>query len=180
MLDLVLLLAMTCVAEIDLQGSPDECVIMWSINERSAERRGVSLERHTRQFNAYWRNARARRGRPWIEQLDATDRQPADWPSRRSWERERPKWHRYVEAAERFATEHFKGQQHTACARADDYGGDPDDGKHADDAAPCAQARRVRGCVAEARQAYWDTRPCRYARRRKGRSIPATLAAGRP
>lgn len=182
MLSLVLLLAHTCVAEIDLQDTPAECVVMWEINERKAEQRGIELGRQVRAHGAYWRNPRARRARPWIPQLGAHGVKPADWPARRSWARELPKWHRYVDAAERFAVEHFKGTPRAPlCARADDYGGTPDDGVHADDAAPCAGAEPV-VCMAGARQAYWNTGPCRAARRARGRVrvISAKLAASKP
>jgi hypothetical protein len=182
MLDLILLLAMTCVAEIDLQTSPDECVEMWSINAENADRKKMPLERHTLRFNAYWRNPRAQRARPWIPQLTVHADKPADWPKRRSWKRERERWIAYVEAAERFAVAHFKGETPigvAAAAGADDYGGIPDDGKHADDAAPCGLARRVRRTIPGARQAYWDTAPCRVARRARRRgTLPAAVAAG--
>ena len=178
MLELVLLLAHTCVAEIDLQDAPDECVVMWGIDERLAAQRGVELGQQVREHAAYWRNPRAQRARPWIPQLDVHARAaPADWPARRSWDREREKWIAYVEAAEQFATEHVRGTPRApVCARADDYGGTPDDGVHADDAAPCTRAQRVT-CMAGERQAYWNTGPCRVARR--GRAISAKLAAGR-
>jgi len=180
MLELVLLLAHTCVAEIDLQDSADECVVMWSIAERKAEQRGIELGRQVRAHGAYWRNPRAQRARPWIPQLGAHGVKPADWPRRRSWRRELPKWHRYVDAAERFAVEHFKGTPHPLRCSADDFGG-PVDGKHADDAAPCAGAVAVE-CLPGARQAYWNTGPCRAARRARGRVrvLPAHVAAGRP
>ena len=63
MIELVLLLAQTCVAEIDLQNDPRECVEMWAINEAHAERRNITLAEQTRQYNAFWRRAAARRGR---------------------------------------------------------------------------------------------------------------------
>ncbi len=182
MIELVLLLAQTCVAEIDLQNDPRECVEMWAINEAHAERRNITLAEQTRQYNAFWRRPAARRGRPWIEQLTTQDRPPKDWPTRRSWKRESPLWFGYVVAAEKFAVEHFRGSPRvSACvaAGADHYGG-PVDGKHADDAAPCAFARAVQ-CVDGARQVYWNTGPCRRARRARGRVrvISARLAAGK-
>lgn len=177
MLDLVLLLAMTCVAEIDLQDSPAECVAMWSVNERTARRRDISLAVQTRAYNAYWRNPRARAGRPWIAELDTSGNAPEHWPSKRSWKRSQPLWDAYVDAAEQFVAGAFAGSSGLVCPAADHYGGIPGDGLHADDAAPCAGARRVH-CLPGERQAYWAVRGCRVARR--ARSTSAAVAAARP
>ncbi len=174
MIELILLLAQTCVAEIDLQDKPVECVVMWEINARNADRRGRTLAEQTRAFNAYWKNTH--NGRRWIAELDTAPEPPEHWPSRRNWERERPKWDQYLEAAERFVIERFKGTYTPVCRAANSYGGIPDDGKHADDPAPCARAERV-SCLEGERQAYWNTKPCRIKGRR-GRPIPADVAAG--
>lgn len=169
---LILLLAQTCVAEIDFQETADECVVMWQINARTAERRGVSLQFQTRRYNAYWRVPHTTKA--WVGRLKADGSQPEGWPADRSWLRAQPNWTRYLTKAERF----LQGELAVVSCGADSYGGTPGDGLHADDAAPCAQALRVH-CVAGERQAYWDTARCRAARRsnRKG-PLSAAVAAG--
>lgn len=170
MIELVLLLAATCVAEIDLQDDAEECVVMWSINARTAARRHVSLLTQTLNYNAYWDPRRDQAQKVWIGELLPGDHKPPHWPERRSWDAEKSNWFRYVAAAERFVA---AGGPRNSC-RADHYGGTPGDGKHADDKAPCPQARRVR-CLRNELQAYWDAGPCRRARRRG--MIPADAAA---
>lgn len=175
-MSLVLLLAITCVAEIDLQESTDECVVMWSINERAAQRRRVSLADQTRGYNSWWKVEH--KSRRWIEQLslDETAR-PERWPKSLSWSKYQPRWHAYLDRAVEWLADPARGN---VCRAAQHYGGTPDDGVHADDAAPCQQAKRVR-CLARESQAYWNTTPCGIARRRaaRARALPARVAAGR-
>ena len=174
MLELVLLLAQTCVAEIDLQKNTKECEVMWAVNSREADRRGVSLTKHTRQFNAFW-DPRTKVQRLWIEGLGFTGLEPEHWPKNRSWEREAHRWEAYLTASALFV-DSLKYEQDLTCRMANDYGGDPDDGKYADDYAPCPQAVRVK-CLRREHQAYWNTRPCRRARRNSARLISAAAAS---
>lgn len=187
---LVLLLAQTCVAEIDLHtDGVEECVVMWSINLATAERRDVTLRVQTLAYNAYWdrRNRKHRDRRPWIAQLAGVgEPAPAAWPSRRSWSNAVPKWHAYLAAAAAFvelsrsgAFEPLRcglyGRRSRHRYEPEQYGGFVLDG------APCRAARRLSCLSGSERQAYWNTRPCRTARRRaraSGATIPAHIAAG--
>lgn len=174
---LILLLAQTCAAEIDLQKAPDECYIMWEVNARLAKRRGVDLATQTLQYSAYWRSKSDTR--LWIRELGLAAERPKSWPSERSWKREAPKWRAYCAAAADFVKQVIAGSYRARCRRAYGYGGIPDDGLHADDPAPCALAKRVI-CMPGELQAYWDTRYCSRARRNRRRIIPAKVAAGSP
>ncbi len=187
MLELVLLLAQTCVAEIDLQERPDECPIMWEVNAYHAERRRISIAQQTREFNAYWKVEHT--SRAWIGALALDpDAEPAGWPVERGrWARWAPRWAAYLQAATKYVGALPPSVAAPVCRydgrprrlAADTYGGTPDDGKHADDPKPCAQARRVR-CLPGELQAYWNSAKCRLARRRsRPRAIPARIAAGR-
>lgn len=186
---LALLLAQTCVSEIDLHtdGVP-ECVVMWSINLATAERRGVTLSAQTLAYNAYWdRRSKTRDKRPWIAQLGPRDAPaPALWPSRRRWDDAVPKWYAYLDAADAFVALSAAGGVEPLRCRLyerrsrqrfapEQYGGFVLDG------APCAAARRLSCLKGSERQAYWNTRPCRVARRRAAgrKSIPAHIAAGK-
>jgi hypothetical protein len=143
---------------------------MWSVQERSAARKGRPLAQQIRLHDAYWRNKRAQAARPWIKDLRLTNTPPATWPFGRSWPRAEARWSRYIVAAHKFAAEHARGQSHGhVCPLADTYGG-PVDGRHADDEAPCYGAVVV-PCLRGAKQAYWDTADC-------GRVLPAKTAAG--
>jgi hypothetical protein len=167
-----LLLAQTCVAEIDLQASSAECVVMWSINLRTAEQRSVALQTQTLDYNSYWDPRTNKLAKRWIGEL-LDGQKPEHWPAARSWAVALPLWRQYLATAREFVAHPVD-----ACMQATQYGGTPGDGVHADDDPPCPYARRVR-CLVDERQAYWNTRPCRAARRRGG-ALPASVAAGRP
>ena len=182
---LALLLAQTCVAEIDLHtdGVP-ECVVMWSINDATAKRHGVTLQAQTLAYNAYWdRRSKARERRPWIAQLGPRGSgAPAAWPTRRRWADAEPKWHAYLDAADAFVAvtdrEPLRCRLYERRSRhrfePEQYGGYTLDG------APCRAARRLSCLSGSERQAYWNTRPCRDARRARARkAIPAQVAAGK-
>lgn len=155
-LALALFLAQTCVAEISLQPDPEECRQMWDINFRRAERRGETLEQHTRAFNAYWRNPAHRTKRPWIAKLGQGE-MPEGWPGEHaSWATHRPRWLAYLQAAREWLLDPDKGER---CPSAMNYGGIPGNGKGADDPAPCVGATRVMSC--RGHQAYWNVSKCR-------------------
>lgn len=170
---LVLLLAQTCVAEIDFQIKPDECYVMWEINVRQAKRRGVDLATQTRAYSAFWRSKSD--ARQWIRGLTLSDKPPKTWPADRVWRAMAPRWLAYRIAAADFVERVRKGTYRARCRRARSYGGKPDDGIHADDPAPCARAKRI-VCLPDELQAYWDTRYCRYASRKRRPPIPAEVA----
>ena len=167
---IVLLLAQTCAAEIGLQPEPDECVVMWEINARAAERKKVTVAEQTLAFNAYWDPRVAHTSRRWIGELRADGVEPEHWPTNLRWPGHAPRWQRYVERSRQFVVESVRGLHKPVCAAADDYGGDPDDEAGAEDPAPCVGAERV-ACVPGQRQAYWITALCR----RRGR--PAIASA---
>ncbi len=171
----MLLLAQTCVAEIDLQDSPAECNAMWEINQLRARRRGVTLEQHTLDYNAYWKVPHT--SRRWIGELDFGDAPPEHWPRNRSWPKERPRWAMYLQEAELFVA--LGDLRPLVCPGAHNYGGIPDDGLHADDP-PCPGAKRIycRGLRQPTHQAYWGGK-CQ-SRPRQRSTIPASVAAGRP
>ncbi|MHC4648700.1 MAG: hypothetical protein ACYTBJ_24860, partial [Planctomycetota bacterium] len=151
MTELALLLAMTCVAEISLQKDPTECVLMWQINQETAERRGVTLQDQTLAFNAYW-DPRSKDNRHWIAELDEDGTRPPSWPGESvSWRIHRVRWLRYLKAAERFLVAPGKHQ----CPRAKDYGG-AIDGRHADDHPPRKCYRREKCLNGQTLQWYWN------------------------
>lgn len=161
---LVLLLAQTCVSEVSFPAKPIECVAMWEINAVNARRKGIDIVEQTRKFNAYWRIAKRRIARPWVQTLTLDGEQPEHWPRKLLWERHRGRWLRIVARARQFVREYPQGLHRRVCRGADDYGGDPDDGKHADDAKPCRDAVRIT-CIPGSLQAYWRLAGCRAARR---------------
>jgi len=163
---LVLLLAQTCVSEISFPSKPVECVAMWEINAVNAARKRIDIVEQTHKFNAYWRIEARRIKRPWIQALTLEGEQPEGWPRKLLWERHRARWLRIVERSRRFVLEFPQGKHRRVCPGADDYGGDPDDGKHADDAKPCRDAVRLT-CIPGAHQAYWRLAGCRAARRER-------------
>jgi hypothetical protein len=183
-LALVLLLAQTCAAEIDLQPKPDECFEMFGINSYNAARKRITVAQQTRRFNAYWKVEHTTKA--WIGalSLDST-KAPAGFPARRgAWAGSKwsKRWARYVVAATRFV-ERNRGTavmctdvKSGAELAATDYGGTPGDGVYADDDAPCPEARRL-SCIEGEKQAYWATRGCSRARRARVRSGSITAAA---
>ena len=165
-LALVLLLAQTCVAEISFPFKTTECVAMWEINARVAARRQVDIIEHTLQFNAYWRSASQRGVRPWIGALSLDDAKPEGWPAKLSWDAHRGRWRAVVARARQFVRDYPRGLHRSVCPGADDYGGDPDDERGAEDSAPCPEALRLT-CIPGALQAYWRLAGCRAARRQR-------------
>ncbi|MCH6551212.1 MAG: hypothetical protein IH804_04265 [Planctomycetes bacterium] len=163
-LALVLLLAQTCVAEITFPKTTVECVAMWEINANNAVRKGIDIVEQTHAFNAYWRIESRRRARPWVQGLTLEGARPEGWPPHLNWERHRGRWLQIVARARRFVDEFPRGKHRRVCHGADDYGGDPDDGKAANDAKPCEDAVRIT-CIPGSLQAYWRLAGCRAARR---------------
>jgi hypothetical protein len=115
---LSLLLAQTCVAEISFQKDASECIVMWEVNKRNATARGRTIRKQTLLFNSYWRSKPQRARRPWIGLLTADGRKPMRWPKRLSWKAHRPRWLRYVQAANQFVL----GKLPEMCPQAVDYG----------------------------------------------------------
>lgn len=161
-LTLLLLLGITCAAEINIQASPEECLIMIAINQRNADRRGIDLYDHTLEFNSVWKKGGSR-SRPWLLGLRENGNMPKGWTSTPEvWEtRFKPRWLGYLTAIARFLATPPAPRY---CPKADDYGGTPDDGIGADDKKPCFLAKRVE-CMPGELQAYWDLNPCWLAKR---------------
>lgn len=145
---LALMLAMTCVSEIDFQPSPAECMVMWSINDRTARRRKLTIEQQTLAFNSFWDERNATK-RPWIANLRLDGERPDGFPENLDWEHFRPMWTRYLNAAKRYATEPRPG----ICRHANDYAA-PTMGPACDGATPIL-------CLPGQKQAYWDNRTCK-------------------
>lgn len=114
-----LLLARTCVAETGLDSRIEECLLMWTVNQANANRKGVTLARQTKLFNAYWRSTEQRARRPWIAHLGGRTR-PDGWPLRASWKRNVEKWLNIERAAEAFVYSHR--QYWFDCKGVVDYG----------------------------------------------------------
>lgn len=168
-LALALLLSQTCVAEISLQRTPEECAIMWEINATAAQARDKTVEQQTRDFNAYWRSAEQRANRPWIAHLQRSGSMPKGWPKSASWERHVERWLLYVERADQFVRDLRAGKPMRRRGKADTYGARCDDddqrGRHTCDVPPCPEARLVPLMGGRTLQAYWDVGPCIAAKR---------------
>lgn len=79
-----------CVSERSFADSDDCRVIAW-IDQRNAERRGLTIG----QWMAQGHSTHLRSpSRPWIAELDATGRKPPSWPEGRPWEAAREEWFR--------------------------------------------------------------------------------------
>ncbi len=166
---LALLLAQTCVAEISLQPTPAECVLMWDINGRAARAREIPIETQTRRFNAYWRSSKQRAQRPWIARLQRSGSKPEGWPDGALWERNIDRWLLYLERADVFVVEFRSGAPLRRAGKADTYGARCDDdeqkGRYTCDVPPCPEAAFVPLFGGRTLQAYWDVGPCIVARR---------------
>lgn len=166
---LALLLAHVCAAEVSIQPTARECEVMWEINARNADRKGITLEAHTRKFNAMFKPAGAaqlERTRPWVVELTREGDRPASF--RLDWDKHRPWWLRYVAAADAFLASWAAGTWRPLCRAAQDYGGRCDDDKGACDHTR-ACFRRVLCLRGKGRQAYWNVTQCRIDRRRRRR-----------
>lgn len=165
-MSLVLLLAAMCVAEISA-ATLEECVTQWGINAKHADRREIPLEQQVREYNTVYRVDR--RGRwlvesprlTWIRELDAAGAMPPSWPSHKMrWENWRPRWLRTLEAAQAYLDDP------PPFPRADHYGGDCQDPRHACDKVPKHWTRVFydrRGRLttqerSDTAQAYWVIR----------------------
>lgn len=118
-LALSLLLAQTCVAEIGFQKSPRECVLMWQTNQVQAAQRGRTLYLQARLYNNYWIGRHSRARRPWIRELTYSGQKPRQWPAGASWVKYRPRWLKYVSAADGFVKGRYKKRY---CPAASHYG----------------------------------------------------------
>ncbi len=154
---LVLLLAQTCIAEIDFPSNTTECVAMWEINANTAKRRSITIAQQTRQFNTYWRSPTRQARKPWIKHLNADGDQPKGWPKGTRWDRHRGRWLRVLARAKRFVRDWNRGKYRRVCRGAQDYGGRTHP-------KPCARAVLV-DCLPGSSQSYWSIKGCRAARR---------------
>lgn len=149
-LSLALLLAQTCVAEIGFMSDTQECELMWEINDANSVTRGRSLRAQTKKFNSYWRSAKQRRSRPWIEHLSTDGSRPKHWPKHLRWDRHRERWKRYLETAKAFVR--YRSIWPRSCLGAIDYGA-----KH--ELPKAHQRMRVLDCLGgKTRQRYWGWR----------------------
>jgi len=114
---LILLLARTCIAEIGFQGTNQECVLMWQINQRRAEEKNWTLKQQTLNYNQYWTTPSHRKARPWIANLEGKNKPPG-WPRNLKWKRHVKKWLEIKKAAKQFVAGHCK----KICLKAIDYG----------------------------------------------------------
>jgi len=103
---LVLLLARTCIAEIGFQGSTDECVLMWQVNQTNAERKGISLKVQTLNYNQYWVRKSHRKHRPWIAYLEGKDK-PKFWSKSLKWKAHVKKWLQIKKEAQKFVNGYY-------------------------------------------------------------------------
>lgn len=169
---LILLLAQTCVAEISFPTDTVECVAMWEVNARNAARRGIDIAQQTREFNAYWRSSAQRARRPWIARMGLGGAEPPGWPAHLPWGRHAGRWRAVVARARQFVQDYPAERHRSVCPGADDYGGDPDDARGAEDDKPCPEAIRLT-CIPGALQAYWRLAGCRAAsRQRRAKRAP--------
>ncbi len=172
MIDLVVLLAQMCVAEVNF-GAAAECMTMWSMMRDKASARGVRLDAQIADYNSIFRVrsdgswlVRTSRAR-WIRGLGAEMREPEGWPPDLRWSYHVDDWLAIYAAATQFM---YDAVPHP-CPRADEYGGDCDDEIAACDP-PRACWIRVRCGVT--RQAYWSTDACASGRRV---ALPAARAS---
>ncbi len=163
---LVLLLAQTCVAELSFPAGTEECAAMFEVNARNAARRGIGIAQQTREFNAYWHSPKQQAQRPWIAHLTLDGTQPAQWTTHLPWERRKGSWEAVVARARVFVRDYPRGRHRSVCPGADDYGGNPDDERGAEDSKPCPEALRV-ACIPGSLQVYWRLAGCRAARRQR-------------
>jgi hypothetical protein len=145
----ILALAMMCVSEISLQPETKECELMWEVNQRTADRRGVNILKQTEDFNAIF-SWKTRVKREWVMELNLEGTMPPSWfGGSKSWKRHRVYWLRYLKAAKRFLQHH-----RPLCLEAGDYGGPADKPKK-----ECY--RRVRCLNGQTHQWYWNISGCR-------------------
>lgn len=126
MLPLVLLLAQACVGEINLQGDPDECVVMWHI----LKAKPAPLEYVIPKYISIYKidSTRSR----WIQNLNLKSQKPDGFPENAKWQgRNQKGWRRILTRAQKFVND--PGSH--PCPMANQFGG-PVDGVHADDFVP--------------------------------------------
>lgn len=152
MSELILMLAITCVAEVSF-ASTHECIYMIRINDQNAVRRGKTLRTHTMRFNSVWRRKGPSRARPWLVHLRLDGGRPKHWPHHRaSWERYKRTWGKYIVAIHQYLL-----KRRPRRVRADDYGS-------AEDGKPCGEAVRI-FIKGGSLQQYWDLNPCWEAKK---------------
>jgi len=103
---LVLILARTCIAEIGFQGGTDECVLMWQVNQKNADRKGISLKAQTLNYNQYWVRKSHRKNRPWIAYLEGKEK-PKFWSRSLKWKVHVSKWLRIKKEAQKFLNGYY-------------------------------------------------------------------------
>lgn len=136
MIELAVLLAQMCVAEIDFPATKDglvECQIMWSINDDIAERwgdgdrPGTTIEDIIDLYNSTWKcegrrcdTDRMKRNR----ELNAAGTRPLHWDKSSDWQRYRPRWLYMVQYAKAWlGAGRPKPEPTRQCWRANHYGG---------------------------------------------------------
>lgn len=159
-----LTLARACVAEIDIGGRDDECVLMWSVLR--AKGGDEALERNAIAYNSLLRKGDVNGSRGWVLALTADGNEPAGWPGTLRWEHWRDRWLGKLRAAERFVAAPLRHP----CPQATQYGGRCDTPEHACDEVPPNWTRELCGRPLDYfAQAYWSVR--------RGRTIAVADAA---
>lgn len=136
MIELAVLLAQMCVAEIDFPATPAglvECQIMWSINDQTAQRwddgarPGSTIVEVVHLYNSTWKctdracdTRRMKRNR----ELNAVGTRPQHWDRDSDWQRYRKRWLTMVRYAIKWLADD-RPRPHTTrqCWRANHYGG---------------------------------------------------------
>lgn len=128
-LNLILILAQTCAAEVgftDWSEDSDECVLMWEINDRNSKIKKPkrSLATQTKLYNSYWKYSKENRPRPWIAYLNYEGSKPKYWPKKLKWSNHMYIWLNYLHNAEKFVKERRQSTyKPKRCALASEYGG---------------------------------------------------------
>jgi hypothetical protein len=100
-MSIVLLLAISCVAEVGFTENVDECRLMFHINLDRASKSGRSLSSQVKRYNSAFKRPSA--SRPYLMHLKLDGSQPLHWPQKDlRWERYQGRWEAIVRAAESF------------------------------------------------------------------------------
>lgn len=153
-MQVALLLAQMCVSEISFQPDSEECLLMVEVNQRNADRRGITLERQTKSFNAIF-DPRTHVRRAWIFNLNHYGTMPTGWNGTiHSWNYRKPMFLNYLNSIKRWLKRQEEGLGKPMCYQAEDYGGNMD--KLGD----CAV--RVNCLRGHTLQTYYNLRQCRH------------------
>lgn len=159
---LVLLLAQMCVSEVSFQNKSDECILMVEINQRNADRRKISLEQQTLEFNAIF-DPRTDVKRAWIFGLNHYGTMPDGWHgSIASWNYYRPRYMNYLSSIRRWLEREEQGINSPIARHANDYGGSMDNMNRC--------AIRIFPFKGKGLQRYWSLKQCRRSFRGRKRA----------